>query len=177
MGERQSGSVQRQMHPQTSAIPVQAAPSPAQRVLGASYSPLPVRSHSSLPPAPAPGHSRCAPAEGQTAGDTQVHLISDDQIVLPRSPKKLKDVFAPGLDFRVFPGWSGGRPSRIELLPKVERGGREARRQRSILGVSLSTSPPCSHFYGNSPVCLGLLTTEPQVSAYILFPSIGITRA
>lgn len=98
---------------------------------GGSYSPLPVRSHSSPPPAPALGHSRCAPAEGQTAGGTRVHLISDDQIALPWSPKKLKDVFAPGFDFRVFLGWSG-RPSRIELSLKAEKeeGEREGRRNR-----------------------------------------------
>lgn len=99
-------------------------PPPAQHVLGAGYSPLRVRSHSSLPPAPAPGHSRCVPAEGQTAGDTQVHLISDDQIALPRSPK-LKDVFAPGFDFRVFPGWSGEAiKNRAVAKSRERRGGK-----------------------------------------------------
>lgn len=130
--------------------PMQAALPPAQHVPGASYSPLPVRSHSSPPPAPAPGHSRCAPAEGQTAGDTQGHLISDDQIALLWSPKKLKDIFAPGCDFRVFPGQSG-RPSRIELSLKAEieergrnreGGGRRGRRGAGR-GAPSKLGPSC----------------------------------
>lgn len=115
---------------QTSAIPRAGCPPSSTACARGSHSPLPVRSHSSPPPAPAPGHSRCAPAEGQTAGNTQVRLISDDQMALSRSPKKLKDFFAPGFDFRVFPDWSGG-PSRIELSLKaeIEEGGRTGREE------------------------------------------------
>lgn len=58
-------------------VPPRSAPTPPPpAVLAPGHSPLPVKSHSSPPPAPAPGRSRCVPAEGQTAGDTQVSFTS-----------------------------------------------------------------------------------------------------
>lgn len=80
----------------------------------ARHSLLLVKSHNSLLPTQAPGHSRCVPAEGQTAGDTQVNFRSLYQIAVYWPPVRHKDVSAPEFNLRVFPFWPE-RLSRVEL--------------------------------------------------------------
>lgn len=111
-------------------VPLRSAPSPPPcAVLGPGHSPLPVKSHSSPPPARAPGRSRCAPAEGQTAGDTKsasLHFSRQSW-----SPVRRGGGSALGIELRGFLVWPG-RPSGISLPPKgnsVVCAGRKERRE------------------------------------------------